>query len=576
LTAQAPLYVVMAAGGGVLLVQLAQRLMRLDFGADLLAGISMLASVLTGQYLVGAIIVLMLSTGTALESYATNRANSALAALRKRTPHIAHRKTISGLVDIRLEEIRVGDVLVILPHEVAPVDGTVVEGRGKMDESYLTGEPFEISKTPGAGILSGALNGEQVLVVVAAKLPADSRHARIVQLLHDAEANRPRLRRLGDRLGAWYTPMIVAMALAAWWHSGDPLRFLAVTVIATPCPLLIAIPVAILGAVSLAARRGIIVKKPAALEQIDNCRTLIFDKTGTLTYGKPVLTEVLCEEGISREAVLRKAASLEQYSKHPLAAAILDAAREARMPLSEASLISEKAGEGLQGIVDNEAVRITGRSKVTDVKLPRPTAGLECFVLLEQRLAATFHFRDEPRQESKSFVSHLVPRHGVQRVVLLSGDREEEVRYLAGRVGIDEIHYSRSPEEKVEILTEATRAGKTLFVGDGINDAPAMLVATVGVALGPRSDVTAEAADAVVLDSSLEKVDELIHIGRRMRRIALESALGGMTISLVGAVLAAMGWLPPVVGAGTQELIDLAAVLNALRVSFHDRPLADF
>ena len=571
-----PLYVAVAFGGLPLLWSLARNLMHLEFGSDLLAGVSILAAAITGQFLVGAIIVLMLSGGGALESYASRRANSVLAALHKRTPKIAHRRTASGYLDVALEEVRIGDFLVLLPHEFAPVDGIVTEGHGRMDESYLTGEPFEISKAPGSTVLSGAINHDQVLVIQASRLPAESRHAQIVRLLEATEANRPHLRRLGDKLAAWYTPVAVAAALGAWLITGDPLRFLAVTVIATPCPLLIAIPVAVLGAISLAAKRGILIKNPAALEQIDECRALIFDKTGTLTYGKPVLTEVLCVEGFTRDEVLSKAASLEQYSKHPLAASVLKAAREAGLAVPQATEIRETPGTGLRGSVEGVEVQITGRSQVRGIPLPEATAGLECLVLFNEKLAAVLRFRDTPREESRPFISHLTNSHRARRVVLLSGDREREVRYLAGELGINEVHFSKSPEDKVAIVTEATRRDKTLFVGDGINDAPAMLMATVGVALGSNSDVTSEAADAVVLDSSLEKTDELIHVGRRMRRIALESAVGGMAVSMVGMAFAAIGWLTPVAGAVAQEAIDLLAVLNALRVSFYYRRLADF
>ncbi len=571
-----PLYAAIAIGGAPLLWALLRRLWNREFGADLLAGLSILTAVLTGQYLVATIIVLMLSGGTALESYATEHAKSVLSALGKRTPTIAHRKTDAGLRDISVDQIVIGDTLVILPHEIAPVDGTVTEGHGRMDESFLTGEPFEISKTSGSLVLSGALNGEEALVMVASKLPGESRHAKILEALQQAETNRPHLRRLGDTLGAWYTPFAVAIGLGAWYASGDSLRFLAVIVIATPCPLLIAIPVSILGAISLAAKRGIIVRNPASLERIDGCRTLIFDKTGTLTYGRPVLTEVVCANGFSRADVLRKAASVEQYSKHPLSSAILTAAGEEGLPLDSVSSISEKPGAGLHGIVDGVAVWITGRSQAGVADLPPAVTGLECLVMCDQRLAGILHFRDEPRKESRSFISHLMPRHGVKHVMLLSGDREEEVRHLAGRVGITELHFSKTPEEKVAIVTAARERDTTLFVGDGINDAPAMLVATAGVALGSNNAITAQAADAVVLDSSLEKVDELLHISRRMRRIALESAVGGMALSMVGMLLAATGWLSPIMGALGQEAIDVAALLNALRVSFYERRLADF
>ena len=574
--ANIPLYPAIALGGAPLLWGLIRRLWDREFGSDLLAGLSIVTAVLTGQYLVATIIVLMLSGGRTLETYAADRAKSVLAALGKRTPTIAHRKTNDGLLDIPVDQIVIGDTLVIFPHEIAPADGTVMEGRGRMDESFLTGEPFEISKTAGSQVLSGALNGEAALTMTATKLPAESRHAKILEALQQAETNRPHIRRLGDTLGAWYTPFAAAIALGAWAYSGDSLRFLAVIVIATPCPLLIAIPVAVLGAISLAAERGIIVRNPASLERIDQCRTLIFDKTGTLTYGRPILTEVTCSDGFSRAEVLSKAASLEQYSKHPLASAILAAAREERLPAEPASSISEEPGGGLQGIVGGVNVWITGRSKAGLAGLPPAAHGLECLILCDRRLAAILRFRDEPRRESRSFISHLTPLHGVRHVILLSGDREEEVRHLAGRVGITEVFFSRTPEEKVAIVSAARQHETTLFVGDGINDAPAMLVATAGVALGSSNDITAQAADAVVLDSSLERVDELIHISRRMRRIALESSLGGMALSIAGMLLAAAGLLSPLVGAMAQEAIDVAAVLNAVRVSFYRGRLADF
>jgi P-type E1-E2 ATPase len=295
-----------------------------------------------------------------------------------------------------------------------------------------------------------------------------------------------------------------------------------------------------------------------------------------LTYGKPVLTDVLCAQGVSREDILSKAASVEQYSKHPLAAAVLNAARQAGQSIAQASSISEKPGAGLEGTVDGVHIRITGRSQVPGIALPEATTGLECIVLFDARLAAVLRFRDTPREESRPFIAHLKPMHGARRVLLLSGDREEEVLYLAGQVGIDETYFSKRPEEKVDIVAAATKQEKTLFVGDGINDAPAMLMATVGIALGSNSDITSEAAAAVILDSSLEKTDELIHISRRMRRIALESAVGGMVLSMVGMGFAAVGWLSPVAGAVAQEAIDVAAVLNALRVAFYYRRLADF
>lgn len=577
-----PLLFTLIVGGLPLLFELSRKLLAREFGSDLLAGLSIITSILLGEYLVGAIIILMLSGGMALEQFATRRASSVLEALAQRMPTVAHRKLTTGVAEISLDQITVGETLVVLPHELCPVDGVVIEGRGLMDESYLTGEPYEISKVPGSQVLSGAINGDNALTIRSTKLPLDSRYARIMQVMQDAEQKRPHIRRLGDRLGAWYTPTALVVAVLGWVLSGDPNRFLAVIVIATPCPLLIGIPVAVIGAISLAARRGIIIKNPAILEQVDACCTLIFDKTGTLTYGRPSVTEILCAPGFDSEDILRMAASLEQYSKHPLSVAILNAARQAGLSLQSIEQISEKPGEGLSGIIGQRKIQITGRGALADERLRQPVAlpptasGLECLVFIDGIYAAAFRFHDEPRRESVSFINHLTPRHGVNKVILLSGDRESEVRYLAGRVGITDVHSGKSPEDKVEIVAAESARATTLFVGDGINDAPAMQAATVGVAFGQNSDITSEAADAVVLDASLRKVDELIHIGRRMRSIALESALGGMAVSLMGMMLAAAGYLPPVVGAVAQEVIDVVAVLNAVRVALPFKDLTDF
>ncbi len=458
------------------------------------------------------------------------------------------------------------------------MDGVVVEGHGLMDESYLTGEPYEMSKTPGSKVLSGAINGDTALTIQAEKLAVDSRYAKIMQVMQETEQKRPHLRRLGDRLGAWYTPVAVGIAALSWLATGDPLRFLAVVVIATPCPLLIAIPVAVIGAISLAARHGIIIKNPAVLEQITTCRTLIFDKTGTLTYGKPFLTDVLCAPGFGEDEVLRVAASLEQYSKHPLATAILTAARVANLAFDPVSHVSEKPGEGLEGIVAGRVARITGRHQIPHARELLPEAsGLECVVLIENIYAATFRFHDAPRTESRPFLEHLRPSHKVEKVMLVSGDRESEVRYLANEVGITEVRAGQSPEQKVAIVVDETSRNRTLFVGDGINDAPALMAASVGVAFGPNSDITSEAADAVILTTSLAKVDELFHISERMRTIALQSAVGGMVVSVIGMIAAAMGYLPALEGAIAQEFIDLVALLNAVRVALPGKEeLADF
>ena len=580
-TYRIPLLVTLALGGLPLLYDLLRKVLKWEFGSDLLGGISIITSIVLGEYLAGSIIVLMLSGGEALESYALRSASSVLAALAKRMPSIAHRKRESEIVDVGLQEVAVGDTLVIYPHDICPVDGVVIEGHGVMDESYLTGEPFQITKTSGSTVISGAINGESALTIRATQLAADSRYAKIMEVMRESESKRPQLQRLGDQLGAIYTPVALAVAVLAWVISGESIRFLAVLVIATPCPLLLAIPIAIIGSISLCARRAIIVKSPVVLEQIAGCRTAIFDKTGTLTYGEPKLTEQLIAPGFAQPEVLTLVASLERYSKHPLARAILDAAKEAGIQLPEATEVGEQPGQGLRGTVSGHQLLITSRNKLIAQKvagadqLPPVAGGLECVVVIDQRYAAALRFRDAPRAESRSFVRHLGPKHQFQRVMIVSGDRESEVRYLAEQVGITEIYAQKSPEEKLAIVRKETAAAKTLYVGDGINDAPAMMAATVGMAIGQNSDVTAEAAGVVVMDNSLKKVDEFMHISRRMRIIALQSAVGGMALSVIGMAFAATGHLSPVSGAIAQEVIDVLAVLNALRAAFPPQVIHD-
>ena len=581
--ADLPLLAILLVGGAILVAGLLGQVLAGVFGADLLAGVAILTSVLLGEWLAGALVVLMLSGGKALEARAVSRAGSVLAALARRMPTLAHRREAGGIVDVALVDVAVGDVVVVLPHEICPVDGEVVAGHGTMDESYLTGEPWQMQKAPGVAVLSGAINGQGALEVRAARVAGDSRYARIVDVLRASEEHRPRLRRLADSLGALYTPLALAVAGAAWWASGEATRFLAVLVVATPCPLLIGIPVAIIGAVSLAARRGIVIRDPAILERLATCRTGIFDKTGTLTYGTPHLTEVITLGEIGRDEVLRLAASLEAYSKHPLAAAVTAAAADlgGALPVEE---VSERPGQGLTGRVGTAGatreVAITSRTKLAAVGgadgLPAAAGGLECVVVVDGRPIGLLRFRDRPRKDGATFVEHLGPAHGLERVMLVSGDRESEVKWLAAHVGITEVHAGISPEGKLRIVEEATREAPTLFVGDGINDAPALAAATVGIAMGTANDVTGEAAGAVVMDSALERVDELFHIGKRLRAIALQSAVGGMAASIVGMGFAAAGLLTPAMGALVQEAIDVAAVLNALRVGHDNGRLTDY
>ena len=577
-----PLLIAILLGGIPSLLQIIMKLIKGDLGADSLAAIAIITAVMLNQYLAAVIIILMVASGQALEAYAMRKASSVLLALAERMPSIVHRKTSNDIIDIPLNDVHAGDHIVIYPHETCPADGIVIEGTGSMDESYLTGEPYQISKIPGASVLSGAINGESVLVVQVQRIPADSRYASIVAVLEEAEQKRPTMRRLGDQIGAVFAPIALILALAAWYLTGDSIRFLAVLVIATPCPLLIAIPITVISAISMAARQAIIIKDPTVLERLPTCRTAIFDKTGTLTYGKPALTEIVTAADIKPDFILQNAASLERYSKHPLANAILHAAEKKHLPFLNATSVTEPPGKGLSGIIDKNKIQITHRKKLLETfpelknELPHTSTGLECIILINDKYAATLRFQDIPRKESKSFISHLKPTHQFDKVMLVSGDRESEVKYLGKLLNVSELHASQTPEQKLAIVRSETKKSPTLFMGDGINDAPALTVATVGIAFGQYSNVTAEAAGAVIMENSLSKVDELIHLSLATRNISLQSAIGGMALSLIGMGFAAAGFITPVAGAILQEIIDILAIINALRLIWGNKIEADF
>jgi heavy metal translocating P-type ATPase len=578
-----PIFAVLIMGIPFLLWDIVKGVLKGDFGADILAAIAIITAVWLKEYLAADLLVLMLASGQALEAFAMRKASSVLNALAGRMPAIAHRKRGDTIEDIPLHSLEIGDEVAVYPHEAAPVDGVVVSGQSQMDESYLTGEPYRVAKAEGSSILSGAINGESLLVVRAEKLPQDSRYATIMQVMSEAEQKRPALRRIGDQIGAIFAPVALAVAVLAYFLTGDMDRFLAVLVVATPCPLLIAIPITLISAVSLAAKRGIIIRDPTVLERLPTCTTAIFDKTGTLTYGQPELTEIITptEDETSKRAILQAVASLERYSKHPLASAILKAAEKAHLFLPPTSRIAETSGQGLLGVVEGKEFLVTSRKKLlqrlpdAESLLPPTAAGLECVVLQDGSYAATLRFRDTPRSNGKRFIDHLAPNHQFNRVMLVSGDRESEVNYLGELLGIAEIRASQSPEQKLVIVREETAKAPTLFMGDGINDAPALTAATVGIAFGQHSSVTSEAAGAVILDNTLSRVDELIHLSEAMRRIALQSAIGGMLCSLIGMGFAAAGYLSPVMGALLQEAIDVLAILNALRLAWHKDLHAD-
>lgn len=576
-----PLLVIIVLGGIPLTLQIIINIIKGNWGADVLAALAIITAVFTEQYLAANFIILMIAGGQVLESYAIKKASSALEALSKRMPSIAHRKVDDHIEEINISEIKLDDAIVIYPNEISPVDGAVISGHGFMDESYISGEPYVIPKAPGSSVLSGAINGQSLLIIKATKLVKDSRYAKIMSIMEESSQHKPRLRRLADQLGTLFAPFALIVAGLTWYFTGDVIRFLAVLVIATPCPLIIAIPITLISAISQSAKQSIIIRDPTVLERLPTCKTAIFDKTGTLTYGKPQLDKISPAQDIQPDKLLQYAASVERYSKHPLSQAIVDAAKKMNLILLDAQEIAEKPGVGLTAMIESQTLLISSRhylekNYVSELdKLPPQQQGLECIIVLNDKLMGVLNFRDTPRSDSALFIKHLGPSHHFEKIILLSGDRASEVEYLASLLEIKNTYASQSPEQKVDIVRKETQKAATLFMGDGINDAPGLTAATVGIAFGQQNEVTSEAAGAVILENSLEKVDELLHISERMRRIALQSGVGGILLSVIGIGFAAFGYITPVAGAIIQEVIDILAIANALRLTWESQVNTD-
>ena len=574
------LFFVLIVGGIPLLIQIFLKIIKGNLGADLIAFMALILAIYLQENVAGVLIILMLASSQALEEFASHRASFVLEALAQRMPTIAHLKSENNFFDTEISKIKINDLIAIFPHEICPIDGEVVEGRGSMDESYLTGEPYRISKTIGSKVLSGAINGESLFVIKTEKLPADSRYGKIMEVMKQAKEQRPEIRKIADKVGAIFAPVTIIIASTSYYFTHDLTNFLAVLTIATPCPLLIAVPIAIISAISISARQGIIIKDARILEKLSICTTAIFDKTGTLTFGEPNISEIIALDEFSAEEILQKTASLERYSRHPLAGSILKEAQKRNLILLDAQNISEKPGYGMIGNIGEQEIIITSRKKIHEfqpskIPLPDLSDGMECVIIINKKVAGILHFRDLERPESKSFINHLAPNHNFKKIILLSGDRASEVNYLAEKLGINTFFSSQSPEQKLEIVKKETQNAPTLFMGDGINDAPALMLASVGIAFGQGNNITSESSGAVILESNLLKVDELIHISIFTRKIILQSAIGGMVFSVVGMILASFGLISPSEGAIAQQIIDAVAIVNALRLTITKNVVSD-
>jgi len=547
-------------------------------GVDVIAVLAIGGALLLGESLTAAVIAVMLATGDWLERYAEGRAHRELSALVSRAPRIVHRHESGSIADRPVAEVEVGDRLLVKPGEVVPVDGTVTGAAATLDESALTGESRLVVREAGDPVNSGTVNAGAPFDLIAVATAEHSTYAGIVRLVEEAQSSKAPFVRLADRYALLFVPLTLLIAGVAWAASEDPVRALSVLVVATPCPLLLAAPIAIVAGISRSAKRGIIVKGGGALESLARARVLLFDKTGTLTAGRPHLADVVAAPDRTPEDVLRLAASLEQVSPHVLAASIVSGARERGVPLALPEAAEEVPGAGITGRVDGMAVLVGTAAFATDgASLPawardvRRRVGLEgatgVYVSADGVLVGALVLDDPIRPESPRVVRSL-RRAGVRRMVMVTGDHYGVADIVAAAIGVDAVLAERTPTDKVDAVAQekAQADGILVMVGDGINDAPALATADVGVAMGARgATASSEAADVVITVDRLDRLPEAIRIAARSRSIAVQSVVAGMAMSLVAMLVATTGVLPPVVGAMIQEAIDVIVILNALR-----------
>jgi heavy metal translocating P-type ATPase len=566
---------VLIAVGVPLVLKTGAELLHGRFHADVIASLAIGTALIMGEYLAGVLIVVMQTTGEGLERHAFRRASSALDLLIARAPRVAHRFEHGNLVDVDASDVRAGDHLVLKPGELVPVDARVIVGRSSVDQSALTGEPVVVNVETGSDLLSGSLNLEGALEIEALRTAAESQYERIVTLVRAAQSDKPPLVRIADRAATVFTPLTLVMCALAWIVTGDPTNILSVLVVATPCPLILAVPVAVFAGINAAADRDIIVKHGAAIERIGTARAVAFDKTGTLTGGAPEVLDVIAADGFTSDEVLHTAASLEQLSSHQLGRALAQHGAERVGPLAIPEDFAETTGRGVRGRVAGRLVEVGSRAIVPPdqraeadalLNMANGAGTIRALVLLDGRVAGVVTFADRLRPGVRAMTDQLRAL-GVERIVMLTGDNSATARAIGDQAGIGEIEAELLPSDKVDAVRRLKQtAGSTLMVGDGTNDAPALATATVGIAMGARgTGISAEAADIVLLKDDVTEVVDAIRIGRRMRRIALQSVAAGIGLSLGLMVLAVFGFIRPTAGALMQEVIDVVVVLNALR-----------
>lgn len=557
-----------------LLIQIVGSLKRGDLGLDIVAALSMSGALAFGEYLAAVVVALMYAGGQYLESFAERRANREMTALLSRVPRTAIRHHDGRLQEVPLDAIVPRDRLLVRQGDVVPVDGVVAEGIAVLDQAALTGESLPVQRGAGEPVLSGVTNVGGAFDLTATHRAAESTYAGIVRLIEAAQHAKAPMARMADRFAIWFLVLTIVIAGGAWLWSRDPIRALAVLVIATPCPLILAVPVAIMSGVSRAAKTGVLVKGGRALETLARVRTLVIDKTGTLTHGQAEVIEIRPLTDLPSHEVLQLAASLDQASKHVIAHALVKEAQARSLSLFVPASVEETPGEGVEGRVDGRLVAVGGIHYVVE-RAPdarkafadgdHPVGAVLVAVAVDRRAAGLLVLADRLRSGTAELVNNL-RQAGIKRIVLATGDRREVAEEVTAGLNLDAVHADLTPDRKIAVVQAERQHGPVMMIGDGVNDAPALAAADLGIAMGAKgAAASAEAADVVLLVDQLDKVLGAVEVARRSRRIALQSVYAGIGLSVIGMVVAASGYLVPVEGALIQEAIDVAVILNALR-----------
>lgn len=549
-------------------IEMIKTLMSGRYGVDLLAITAIIATLAVGQYWAAMIILLMLVGGDTLEDHAAHKADSDLKSLLENSPQVAHRldHENNNTSDIEIDDIQVGDWLLVKAREIVPADGHVLKGSSFFDESSLTGEAKPVEKGLGDDVMSGSLNGDSVIVIRADKESKDSQYQRLISLVRESEAKPAHFVRMADRYAVPFTLIAYIIAGVAWFISKDPVRFAEVLVVASPCPLILAAPVALVAGMSRSSRNGIIVKTGDVLEKLATARTFAFDKTGTITQGTLSVDNIVPADGIDKQELLELAASVENNSNHILGRSLVSYAKGQHLPLKNASSVKEVTGNGIQAEVEHKLIKVGKSTYVTGSTSEIEQTQTAIFISIKDKYAGHMTFTDRMRPEAKQTMQVLTQEHQA-RVMMLTGDQQETAEKIAQQAGISEIHAELLPDEKIKLIENAPKDDRpVVMVGDGVNDAPALAEADVGIAMGAHGATAAsETASAVILKDDLSRVEKAVEISEDTMKVARQSVMIGIAICTVLMLIASLGVLPTLFGALLQEVVDTVSILWALR-----------